>query len=73
MEDLIDTIVVRDTRGEERTLYEYRAFVPRMTLLGFRREPGKKRLELDTGAAVRRVNGYAFVIVSTGEPLFRII
>jgi hypothetical protein len=72
MEEVIDTIAVRDTNGDEVTLYEYQGFVPRMSLLGLRREPGNKRLELDTGEAVRRVNDDTFVIVSSGEPLFRI-
>jgi len=72
MEDVVDTIAVRDTNGDEVTLYEYQGFVPRMTLLGLRRNAGDKRLELDTGEAVRRVNDDTFVIVSSGEPLFRI-
>ena len=72
MGDVIDTIAVRDAHGDEVTLYEYQELVPRMTLLGLRRNAGDKRLELDTGEAVRRVNGDTFVVVSTGEPLFRI-
>ena len=70
MDDVIDTIAVRDTNGDEVTLYEYQAFVPRMTLFGFRREPGNKRLELDTGEHVRRVNRDTFVIVS-GDVRYR--
>ena len=73
MEDVIDCIAVRNTNGDEVTLYEYQGFVPRLTLLGLRREAGDKRLELDTGEAVRRVNYDIFVVVSTGEPLFRIV
>jgi hypothetical protein len=72
MDDVIDTIPVRDPNGDEVTLYHYQAFVPRITLFGLRREPGDTRFQLDTGEAVRRVNDDTFVIVATGEPLFRI-
>jgi len=72
MEEVIDTIAVRNTSGEVLTLYEYQDFLPRMTLLGLRREAANKRLELDTGDAVRRVNDETFVMVSSGEPLFKI-
>ena len=69
MEDLIETIPVRDTSGDELTLYEYQRFVPRLTLLGLRRAASNKRLALDTGEPVRRVDDGTFVIVATGEPL----
>jgi hypothetical protein len=72
MEDVIEAIPVRDTNGDELTLYEYQRFVPLLTVLGLRRGAGRKRLALDTGEPVRRVDHDTFVIVGTGAPLFRI-
>lgn len=72
MEDVIDTIAVRDANGDELTLYRYQAFVPRLSVLGLRRDPGHTRLELDTGESVRLVNDDTFAIVASGELLFRI-
>lgn len=72
MEEVSEVIPVRDTSGGELTLFEYQRFEPRFTVLGLLRGAGNKRLVLDTGEPVRRVNHDTFVIVATGEPLFRI-
>lgn len=73
MEEVIDTIPVRDAKGDELTLYEYRDFVPHLTSLGLLRGAGQKRLVLDTGEAVARVDKNTFVITATGERLSRIV
>lgn len=74
MEEVIDTIPVRDAKGDELTLYEYhRDFVPYLTSLGLLRGAGQKRLVLDTGEAVARVDKNTFVITATGERLSRIV
>jgi hypothetical protein len=72
MEDVTEAIPVRDTNGDELTLYEYQQFIPLLRGLTLRRAAGDKRLSLDTGETVRRVNDDTFVIIATGEPLFRI-
>lgn len=72
MEEVIDAIPVRDAKGDELTVYEYRNFVPYLTSLGLLRGAGQKRLMLDTGEAVTRVNNDTFVISATGERLSRI-
>lgn len=72
MEELIEVIPVRDTNGDELTVYEYQEFVPHLTSLGLLRSGSYKRFVLDTGETVRRVADDTFVITDTGEQLFRI-
>jgi hypothetical protein len=72
MEDVIEAIPVSDANGDELTLYEYQGFVPILTVLGLRRGGGNRRLALDTGERVRRVDANTFVIIETGQPLFRV-
>jgi hypothetical protein len=72
MEDVIQAIVVRDANGDELTLYEYRSFVPHLTALGIRREPGGNRLALDSGEPVKRLDDNTFAIIATGERLAKI-
>ena len=72
MDDVIRAIPVRDANGDELTLYEYRQFVPHLTMMGLNRAGGMKRLALDTGEEVKRIDDDSFVIVATGERLTRI-
>ena len=72
MEEVVEAILVRDAQGDELTVYEYQEFVPHLTSLGLLRGAGHKRLVLDTGEAVARVDQFTFVIVATGEKLSRI-
>lgn len=72
MEEVADTIPVRDAKGDELTVYEYRDCVPYLLSLGLLRGAGQKRLMLDTGESVVRVDKDTFVIAATGERLSRI-
>jgi hypothetical protein len=72
MEEVIETIPVTDAKGDELIVYEYQKFVPHLTALGLLRGGGQKRLMLDTGEAVARVDPDTFVIAATGERLSRI-
>jgi hypothetical protein len=72
MEEVIQSIRVTDAKGDELTVYEYRVFVPHLTALGLLRGRGQKRLMLDTGESVARLNPDTFVIAATGEKLERI-
>ena len=67
MEEVIETIPVTDAKGDELIVYEYQKFVPHLTALGLLRGGGQKRLMLDTGEAVARVDRDTFVIAATGE------
>ena len=69
MEEVIETIPVTDAKGDELIVYEYQKFVPHLTALGLLRGGGQKRLMLDTGEAVARVDRDTFVIAATGEKL----
>jgi hypothetical protein len=72
MEEVIEAIPVRNAMGDELLVYECQDFVPHLTSLGLRREPGHKRLVLATGEKVTRVDDVTFVIAATGERLSRI-
>jgi hypothetical protein len=72
MEEVVEAILVRDAKGDELTLYEYQQFVPHLTSLGLLRGAGHKRLVLDTGETVSRLDQHTFLIVPTGERLTRI-
>ena len=72
MEDVSKTIPVRDANGDELTLYEYQSFVPHLTTLGLSRGPGSKRLALDSGEQVKRIDDSTFMVVATGERLRQI-
>ncbi len=72
MDNVIGTIPVRDSHGDELTLYEYQQFVPHLTMMGLSRAGGMKRLALDTGEEVKRIDDDHFVIVATGERLTRV-
>jgi|1186.fasta_scaffold316830_1 hypothetical protein len=72
MEQVVDAILVRDAKGDELTLYEYQEFAPHLTSLGLLRGAGHKRLVLDTGEAVSRIDHHTFAIAATGEKLSRI-
>ena len=67
MEEVIETIPVTDAKGDELIVYEYQKFVPHLTALGLLCGGGQKRLMLDTGEAVARVDRETFVIAATGE------
>ena len=64
LEKLIRAIPVRDARGDELTLFEFR----RTFLRAFARRP----MVLDSGEAVQPVDEDTFIVVSTGETLTRI-
>jgi len=72
LDNVIRAIPVRDGNGDALTLNEYQQFVPHLTMRGVDRAGGMKRLALDTGEAVQRVDDDHFVIVATGERLTRI-
>ena len=72
MDNVIRAILVRDSHGDELTLYEYGARVPYLARLGLGRGGGTTRLALDTGETVERVDDDSFVIVATGERLVRV-
>jgi hypothetical protein len=72
LDNVIGAIPVRDSHGDELTLYEYQQFVPYLTVMGLNRAGGMKRLALDTGEEVKRIDDDNFVIVATGERLTRI-
>jgi hypothetical protein len=68
---VIKAIPVRDAHGDVLTLYEYRrimSFLAVMKSLG----RGARRLALDTGEEVRRVDKDVYELVATGERLTRI-
>ena len=61
---------MRDANGDALTLYEYRQVVPFFAVIGL---GGRgKRLALDTGEEVRRIDDNVFELVATGERLVRI-
>ena len=62
---------MRDAHGDELTLFEYQRHAPFLITMGLD-GAGGTRLALDTGEAVRRIDGDYFVIVATGELLTRI-
>ena len=72
LDNVIRAIPVRDGNGDELILYEYQQSVPPLTMISLDRAGGTKRLALDTGEAVRRIDDDNFVIVATGERLTRI-
>jgi hypothetical protein len=67
---LVKAIPVKDAHGDVLTLYEYRQVVSLFTAVDL--GVGNKRLELDTGEDVRRVDEDFFELVATGERLTRI-
>jgi hypothetical protein len=67
---LVKAIPVMDAHGDVPTLYEYRQIVSYLTVMGL--GGGTKRLALDTGEEVRRVDDDVFELVATGERLTRI-
>jgi hypothetical protein len=72
MEDVSKTISVRDAHGDELTLYEYQSFQPRLTTLGLSRDAGGKRVAVNSGEQVRRIDDGTFMVVATGEWLRKI-
>ena len=62
---------MRDARGDELTLFEYKRDAPFAITMGLD-GAGRTRLALDTGEPVRRGDSDYFVIVGTGELLTRI-
>ncbi len=72
LETVIRAIPVRDGHGDQLTLYEYQQFVPYLTMMSLTRAGGSRRLALDTGEEVKRIDDDNFVIVATGERLTRI-
>ena len=70
MENVIKAIPVWDCHGDALTLYEYQEVVPYLSVMGL--GGGAKRLALDTGEEVRRVDDDVFELVATGERLTRI-
>ena len=65
------TIPVRDSNGDELTLYEYRDRLLR-SALGLRYVRKVRRMVLCTGEPVDYVNESTFVLAHTGEKLRRI-
>jgi len=70
LDNIIKAIPVRGAHDDALTLYEHRQVVPYLTALGL--PGGAKRLALDTGEEVRRIDNDSFEIVATGERLTRI-
>ena len=71
MNNVIKAIPVMDAHGDTLTLYEYRrimSFLAVLKSLG----RGARRLALDTGEEVKRLDKNVFVLVATGERLTRI-
>jgi hypothetical protein len=66
----IKAIPVRDANGDALTVYVYRHCIPYLRAIGL---TGRiKRIALDTGEEVKRVNKDIFVLAGTGERLTRI-
>jgi len=70
LDNVIKAIPVRDAHGDMLTIFEYRQIVSLLTVMGL--GGGAKRLALDTGEEVRRIDDDSFAIVATGERLTRI-
>ena len=70
MDNVIRAIPVRDSHGDELTLYEYEVSQP--TVMSASRAGETTRLALDTGEAVRRIDDDNFVVAATGERLTRV-
>jgi hypothetical protein len=70
LDNVIRAIPVRDAHGDTLTLFEHRQVVPFLSVIGL--AGGTKRLALDTGEEVRRIDDDNFELVATGERLIRI-